>query len=251
MFEVQADAYDRYMGVYSAQLAAPLADLAGVRPGQKVLDVGCGTGVLTAELVARLGADAVAAVDPSESFVEATRKRHPGVDVQRSAAEELPFPDASFDAALAQLVVHFMADPVAGLREMGRVTQRSGLVATCVWDVAGGRSPMSTFWQAAHELHGHFQEESELAGTRAGHLAELLRAAGLHDVAESELAASVAFASFEEWWEPFTYGVGPAGAYAQTLDEEQRGKLRDRCRGLLPEPPFTVTAFAWAARGTV
>ena len=113
-FEVAAAAYDRFMGGYSVQLGPGLAELAGVRPGQRALDVGCGPGALTGELVARLGADAVAAVDPSEPFVAAARGRHPGVDVRQASAESLPFADDSFDTALAQLVVHFMRDPIAG-----------------------------------------------------------------------------------------------------------------------------------------
>jgi len=249
MFDVPAEAYDRFMGVYSAQLASQLADLAGVHTGQRALDVGCGTGTLTEELVARLGPDAVAAVDPSESFVAAIRERQPGVDVRQSAAEALPFQDASFDAALAQLVVHFMADPVAGLREMARVTRRNGVVAACVWDHAGGRTPLSLFWQAARELDKRAKDESELAGARAGHLAELSGAASLHDVEESELVASVTYARFEEWWEPYTAGIGPAGAYVRALDEERREKLRERCRRLLPHPPFTIDSIAWATRG--
>src|SRR5438874_1808707 len=114
------------MGRYSTQLAAQMADLAGIEAGQRVLDVGCGPGALTTELVARVGAESVAAVDPSEQFVAAARERHRGVDVRQSAAEELPFPDATFDAALAQLVVHFMADPVCGLGEMARGTRVGG-----------------------------------------------------------------------------------------------------------------------------
>jgi SAM-dependent methyltransferase len=249
MFDVPAEAYDRFMGVYSATLASQLADLAGVHPGQRALDVGCGTGTLTAELVARLGSDAVAAVDPSESFVAATRERHPGVDVRQSAAEALPFQDASFDAALAQLVVHFMADPVAGLREMARVTRRDGVVAACVWDHAGGRTPLSVFWQAARKLDENAEGESELAGARAGHLAELSGEAGLHDVEESELVASVTYARFEEWWEPYTAGIGRAGAYVRALDDERRDELREKCRRLLPDPPFTIEAVAWATKG--
>ena len=122
-FNVSADAYLRFMGRYSEPLSAQFADLAGVRGGQRVLDVGCGPGALTAELVSRADAGAVSAVEPSASFAAAARDRLPGVDIRQSSAEQLPFPDAGFDAALAQLVVHFMADPVTGLREMGRVTR--------------------------------------------------------------------------------------------------------------------------------
>ena len=122
-FDVSADAYLRFMGRYSEPLAARFADLAGIRPGQRVLDVGCGPGALAAELVSRVGAGAVSAVEPSASFVAAARDRLPGVDIRRSPAEQLPFGDGVFDAAMAQLVVHFMTDPVAGLREMGRVTR--------------------------------------------------------------------------------------------------------------------------------
>ena len=248
-FTVPADAYDRYMGRYSVLLSPQLADLAGVCAGQHVLDVGCGPGALTAELVRRLGARSVAAVDPSESFVAAARSRHPGVDVQRAAAESLPYDDGVFDAALAQLVVHFMADPVAGLNELARVTRPDGVVAACVWDHAGDRAPMSAFWQAARELDPDVQDESGLAGAREGHLAELLEAAGLRRVEETALPAAVEYASFDEWWEPFTLGVGPAGAYAQTLDEPSRDRLRARCTQLFPTPPFTLNTSAWAARG--
>lgn len=248
-FEVAAEAYDRFMGRYSIQLAPALADLAAVEAGQRVLDVGCGPGALTTELVLRLGTDAVSAVDPSESFAAAARERHPGVDVRLSAAEELPFADDTFDAALAQLVVHFMADPVAGLREMVRVTRAGGVVAACVWDHAGERAPISTFWEAARELGGDVTDESLLAGGRAGHLTELFEAAGLGQVEESDLAATVDYANFDDWWEPFTLGVGPAGAHATSLGEAELAALRDRCRQLLPEAPFTLSTFAWAARG--
>jgi SAM-dependent methyltransferase len=248
-FNVAADAYDRFMGRYSLQLSPQLADLADVRHGQVVLDVGCGPGALTGELVRRLGPEAVAAVDPSEPFVEAARTRHPGVDVAQASAEQLPFPNDAFDAALAQLVVHFMSDPVAGLAEMARVTRRDGVVAACVWDHAGGQGPLSLFWQAARQLDPGVEDESRLAGAREGHLSDLFRSAALRDVEESVLAASLQHATFEEWWEPFTGGVGPAGAHVARLDAERRVELRERCRALLPAAPFVLTARAWAARG--
>ena len=178
-FDVSADAYLRFMGRYSEPLAVQFADLAGVQPGQRVLDVGCGPGALTAELVRRTGAEAVSAVEPSASFAAAVRERLPGVDVRRSAAEQLPFPDDTFDAALAQLVVHFMTDPVQGLREMSRVTRPGGMVAACVWDHAGGRGPLTAFWSAVRELDPAADDESGLAGVREGHLARLFAQAGL------------------------------------------------------------------------
>ena len=248
-FAVGADAYDRFMGRYSVPLAPQLADLASVAAGQRAIDVGCGPGALTAELVARLGAGSVAAVDPSEPFVAAARERHPGVDVRRAAAEELPFEGGAFDAALAQLVVHFMADPVAGLREMARVTREEGIVAACVWDHAGGRGPLSLFWAAAHDLDADVEDESKLAGASEGHLAQLFEDAGLRDVEQRALEVSVEHPSFEDWWEPYTLGVGPAGAYATGLDEAGQAELRERCRKLLPSAPFVLTSWAWAARG--
>jgi SAM-dependent methyltransferase len=250
-FAVPAEAYDRFMGIHSRRLAPQLVDLARVKPGDRALDVGCGPGALTTELVKRLGAASVAAVDPSESFVAAARDRHPGVDVRRAAAEALPYTDAVFDAALAQLVVHFMVDPVAGLRELARVTRRDGVVAACVWDHTGGRSPVSTFWQAARDLGLGTQDESGLAGSREGHLVELFERSGLRDVEGAVLAARVEYASFDDWWEPFEFGIGPAGAQFVALSPDQRARVRERCQALLPPAPFEMVSAAWAARGTV
>ena len=248
-FAVPADAYDRYMGRYSAQLSPQLANLAGVDRGQRVLDVGCGPGALTAELVARVGPAAVSAVDPSASFVAAARERHPAVSVQQASAEQLPFPDQAFDVVLAQLVVHFMSDPAAGVTEMLRVTRQDGVVAACVWDHAGGQGPFSALWEAARELDPEVDDESRLMGTREGDLARLFESAGLHEVEETALSVSVEHPSFEEWWERFTLGVGPPGAYVTGLETERRAQLREHCRELLPDAPFLVTARAWAARG--
>ncbi len=244
-FEVAADAYGRFMGRYSEPLAVQLADLLDPRPGQRALDVGCGPGALTTVLVDRLGAAAVAAVDPSASFVSAVRGRLPGVDVRSAAAERLPFADDGFDLCVAQLVVHFMVDPVAGLAEMGRVTRPGGVVAACVWDHAGAGGPLSAFWQAVHELDPGAHDEADLAGAREGHLAELCTAAGLHDVEPGVLNVRVRFATYDDWWEPFTLGVGPAGAYVDGLDDAHRAALRARCQQRLPAPPFHVSASAW------
>jgi len=250
-FAVSADAYDRFMGKFSVQLGPQLADYAGVRSGQRVIDVGCGPGALTGELVGRLGAANVAAVDPSESFVAAAHERFPEVDVHLAAAEKIPFPDKTFDAALAQLVVHFMSDPVAGLREMARVLRKDGVVAACVWDHGSGRGPLSIFWKAARELDPDVADESRGTGAREGDLTELFKKAGLREVEETAISATVNHATFEDWWGPFTLGVGPAGAYAKKLDPDRRAQLREVCRRLLPPPPFEVAAWAWTARGHV
>jgi SAM-dependent methyltransferase len=250
-FAVPAEAYDRFMGVHSRQLAPQLVDLARLASDDRVLDVGCGPGALTAELVARLGARSVAAIDPSESFVAATRKRYPDVDVRVATAEALPYADRAFEAALAQLVVHFMSDPVAGLREMARVTRSEGVIAACVWDHAGERTPVSVFWRAARDLGLGAQDESALAGAREGHLVELFKTSGLRHVEEAVLVARVEYSSFDDWWKPFSYGVGPAGAVYLGLSAEERGRLRQGCEALLPRGPFELASVAWAARGIV
>jgi SAM-dependent methyltransferase len=248
-FDVAADAYDRFMGRYSTPLAPVFADFAGIARGQRVLDVGCGPGALTGELVRRLEAASVSAVDPSESFVDAIRQRQPAVDARRAPAEDLPFEDAAFDAALAQLVVHFMTDPVAGLREMARVTRPGGVVAACVWDHAGGAGPLSTFWEAVHELDATATDESARAGAREGHLMELFGEAELREIEDDSLEIHVEHPSFDAWWEPYTMGVGPAGAYVAGLDDDTREQLRERCLAALPPAPFVQTARAFAARG--
>ena len=246
-FDVSATAYDRFMGRYSALLAPGFADLAGVHPGTRVLDVGAGSGALTAELVAR-GVEVVA-IDPSSQFVEAIRERLPDVAVVAASAEDLPFGDHEFAAALAQLVVHFMADPPAGIAEMRRVTQPDGVVAACVWDHGTGRGPLSPFWAAARALEPSLTGEARMTGASPGQLRELFVEAGLRNVEETALEVSVVHPTFEEWWEPFELGVGPAGAYVSRLTSEQRVELREQCRSSLPPAPFSLAVRAWSARG--
>jgi SAM-dependent methyltransferase len=250
-FDVSADAYDRFMGRYSTLLAPVFCDFAGVARGMRVLDVGAGSGALTVELAARVGVDAVVALEPSAQFVESLPERLPGVSVVHAAAEEIPLAGGELDAALAQLVVHFMSDPPAGIAEMARVTRPGGIVAACVWDHGTGRGPLSPFWAAARTLDLATGGESKMVGASPGQLADLLNGAGLRDVEETAIAVSVEHPSFEEWWEPFELGVGPAGVYVSKLEPDRRAALRERCRELLPPAPFTVDAHAWTARGTV
>lgn len=248
-FNVAAEAYDAFMGRWSRLLSSKLADFADVHAGQRVLDVGCGTGALTSELVERLGPENVSAVDPSEPFVTAMRARFPSMDVRQAPAEELPYPDGAFDAALSQLAVHFMNDPVAGLREMARVTRPGGVVAASVWDHAGQRGPLRDFWAAARTIDPDVDDESERAGTREGHLAELFGQAGLSEIESTALTVELSHPTFEDWWEPFERGAGPAWAFVAGLDPERRAALREECRRRLSEGPVVISAVAWAAQG--
>lgn len=250
-FDVAADAYGRFMGRFSSPLAVELLDVLRPRRGDRALDVGCGPGALTTVLVDRLGPSDVVALDPSEPFVSALRERMPSVDVRLGSAEDVPFDDDSFDLALAQLVVNFMRDPAAGLREMARVTRPGGLLAASVWDHAGGRGPLTPFWSGVADVHPGAPDESGLVGAREGDLVELFEAAGLGDVEPFTLTVRVAFASFEDWWEPFTFGVGPAGAYVASLDAVRRAEVRDACARRLPSGPFTLDGSAWCARGII
>ncbi len=246
-FVVSPEAYARFMGRYAEPLAEVFVAFAKVDTDDRVLDVGCGPGALTARLLS-VGAE-VAAIDPSPPFVAAIRARFPGIDVRLGTAEEMPYATADFDAALAQLVVHFMTDPVLAIRQMARVTRRGGVVAACVWD--GPTGALAPFWDAVHVIDPEAEDEALLSGAQVGHLTELFEAAGLHDVEEISIAAEVVHPTFEEWWEPYTYGVGPAGDYVQWLDDDRRAGLEAVARERLGSGPFTIAANAWAARGTV
>lgn len=248
-FLVAGDAYDRFMGRYSRPLAARLTDWLEVSAGQRALDVGCGPGAWTEQLVARLGADQVSAIDPSAPFVDVCRERFPSVDVQQGAAESLPYGDGSFDLAGACLVVHFMRDPVAGITEMKRVTREGGWVAATVWDLAGRREPMAPVWSGLDAVDPGHPGEGTLPGGARGQLVEFMEAAGLTDVEGTELAVTVTHPSFEEWWEPYLHAVGPVGEVIAALDPARREQLRATCRERLGAGPFEITAVAFAARG--
>ncbi len=255
-FAVAAEAYDRFVGRYSYGLADALA-------GRRRRARGAGSWTSApAPASERAGSSRwseparVAAVDPSEPFVEALRDRFPGG--RRPAgrsAESLPFEDDTFDAALAQLVVNFMADPEAGVAEMRRVTRPGGTVAACVWDYGGEMQLLGRFWDAVEELDpkgsGDADERSRMPYRREGELAGLLRDAGLEDVEDGAIVVSAEYESFEDLWEPFTAGVGPAGAYAVSLPPDRQEALKALYRERLeaPEGPFSLTARAWYATG--
>jgi SAM-dependent methyltransferase len=251
-FFTSADAYERFMGRYSRALAPEFARAAGVASGERVLDVGCGTGALTVVLADLVGVDHLAAVDPSEPFVEQCRANVPGADVRLGPAEALPFEDGTFDRALAQLVFHFVSDPAAAAAEMKRVTLPGGKVAACVWDMTGGMMMIRAYWDAAREADPDAPDEIERFGGRRGQLVDLWRAAGLRDVTDSLLEVSSHYKDFDELWQSFRGGEGPVGVHAASLE----GAKHDAVRGALhrrvgsPEGPFELTARAWYAVGT-
>lgn len=250
-FTAAAEKYDRFMGRYTRTLAPALMEAADVRDGMAVLDVGCGPGGLTDTLAAAVGEEHVAAIDPAPQFVAACRSRHPAADVREGVAEELPWADGSFDAALSCLVIGFMKDADQGVREMARVTRPGGTIAACMWDVPGGGMTMlSTFWKAARDIDPAVTGERGRAGVTRGDIADRFRRAGLRDVEDGELEASADYAGFEDFWEPFTFAVGPAGEYLASLPAERQERLRQACRAALPEGSFSLTARAWYARGT-
>lgn len=255
-FAVPAEAYDRLVGRYSYALCDALAEAVGITAASSVLDVGAGSGAGTRRLVELVGSGRVAAVDPSPPFVEALKARLPGADVRLASAEALPFENGVFDTALAQLVVNFMSDPDAGVAEMRRVARPGGAVAACVWDYEGEMTLLRTFWDAAAAVDPDgirsVDERTRMRFGRPGELAELWRRAGLDGVEDGALVVSADYGSFDDLWEPFTQGVGPAGGYASSLDPGRREALRvEHSRRLsLPDGPFRLSARAWYAVGT-
>jgi ubiquinone/menaquinone biosynthesis C-methylase UbiE len=245
-FAAPAEAYDRFMGRWSRGLAPLLADFAGVERGMRVLDVGCGPGSLTEHLAVRVGSGQVHAVDPSEQFATACAARVPGAEVGVAGAERLPWADGVFDVVLSQLVVNFLEDPVGGVREMARVARSE--VAACVWDYEE-MGMLRPFWDAALELNP--AAPAEHLAMRFGkpeELRELWLEAGLAEVETDVFEVEQAYGGFDEYWEPFTAGVGPAGRYCAELTPEARAALREECRARLGSG-FRLSARAAAVRG--
>jgi SAM-dependent methyltransferase len=242
-FQVAAEAYDRHAGRYGPELAPALIAAAGVTPGMRALDVGCGPGALTRELVALLGASSVVAIDPSAPFVEAIRTRLPGVDVSLGRGEALPYEDATFDAALAQLALNFMSDPPAGVREMRRVVRAGGVVAVAVWDYVGEMTLLRAFWDTvtATDPAGSAQDEgASMPYCTPETLGELFA-----DV--RPVVVSAGYDGFEDLWAPLAAGVGPAGAYVVALAADRRASFKEAFRDRLgvTDQPFRLTARAW------
>jgi SAM-dependent methyltransferase len=253
-FGVAGTAYDLFMGRYSVPLAEQFADAVGVAAGDTAVDVGCGPGALTGVLVARLGAGAVFACDPSPPFCDECALRHPGVVVKPGRAEAIPFETDTADHAMAQLVLHFVSNPEAAAREMARVVRPGGTVAACVWDFDGGMEMLRAFWDAALSIDPTAPDEARvLRFGRPGEIAELFASAQLEHIEESTLSVASTYSSFEELWNGFLAGVGPAGSYSVSLPDPERERLRRALFTRLGSPTgsFTLGAVARCAVGRV
>jgi SAM-dependent methyltransferase len=254
-FAVAAEMYDRFVGRYSDELGRALAEKARVGSGMQALDVGAGTGKLVGVLAEVLGEENIAAVDPSEPFVAALAERFPAVDVRHGTAEQLPFENASFDAVFAQLVVNFLTDPERGAAEMARVARGGGTVAAAVWDYRGEMTMLTTFWEAAAAIDERGaaarDERTRMRFGELNELVELWDGAGLRDVEGGEIVVSAAYQNFDDLWEPFLAGVGPAGDFAVSLEPDTQAAMREEYRRRLgsPEGPFELQARAWYAVG--
>ena len=246
-FTTAAGNYDRHIGRYGPRLAPELIAAARIEPGDHVLDVGCGPGALTAALLAH-GAR-VTAIDPSDPFATACAERNPDADVHVATAEALPFADASFDAALAQLVMNFMSDAEAGVREMARVTKPGGTVAAAVWDYADGMTILRRFWDAAKTIDPDAGDESQMRHCTPDSLGALW--SDLSDVRVGETIVRASYDGFEDLWAPLESGVAPSGAFTVGLDPEPRAELKRELRARLDvgDEPFELTARAWLVTG--
>ncbi|MDA0183914.1 class I SAM-dependent methyltransferase [Solirubrobacter phytolaccae] len=246
-FTTAAGNYDRHIGRYGPALAPELIAAAAIRPGDHVLDVGCGPGALTAALL-RHGAR-VSAIDPSEPFATACAERNPDADVQVGAAEALPFAAATFDAALAQLVLNFMADAEAGVRELARVTKPGGTVAAAVWDYGDGMTILRTFWDAAKTIDPEAGDESQMRYCTPDTLGALWSA--FDDARVTEAVVRASYDGFEDLWAPLESGVAPSGAFTVSVSPERRAQLKREFRSRLgvTDDPFELTARAWVVSG--
>ena len=258
MFAASAG-YERFMGRWSRLLAPRYMAFAGVKNGDRVLDVGTGTGALAAAVEANMPASQIVGVDPSKGFISYAQKNAKSTRVQFDVgdAHALKYKDASFDSTLALLVMNFVPDHHKAITEMRRVTRPQGIISACVWDYDQGMQMLRFFWDEAIALDPAIEpkDERHMKLSHQGQLGDLWKKAGLINVKEESLVIDQAYSSFNDYWEPFTKGAGPGGAYVVSLPEDRRRQLEARIRTRLlgdrADGPFTLKAKTWCVRGEV
>ena len=253
----EGEAYERFMGRWSRRLAPLLVRFAGVRDGDTALDVGSGTGALTAALRAAAPSSRITAVDAAAPYVTFAERRHSGdrVRFEVGDAQQLRYPDATFDRTLSLLILNFIPDPGRAVDEMIRVTRPGGIIAAAVWDYGEGMEMLRRFWDEAVALNPGWdaRDERHMPLCRKGELEALWREHRLRDVSDDTLTVETRFSSFDDYWAPFLEKQGPAGAYVAALSPPEREQLRLRLRARFlqdgADGPIALRARAWAVRG--
>ena len=258
MFSASAD-YERFMGRWSRQLAREYIAFAGVKNGDRVLDVGTGTGSLASVLEATMTSSNIVGVDPSEGLISYAKKNAKSgrTHFETGDAQALRFQDSSFDQTMALLVMNFIPDHNKAIGEMRRVTRPQGVVSACVWDYDAGMQMLRFFWDEAVAVDPAIEpkDERHMKLSREGQLGELWNRAGLVNVQQKPVSIDQAYESFDDYWGPFLKGAGPGGAYVVSLSDERRRELETRIRkrllGNRENGPFVLKARAWCVRGEV
>jgi SAM-dependent methyltransferase len=256
-----AHAYEHLMGRWSTRLAKELIAFGGLETGDRVLDVGCGTGSMALALAARPEPMQIVGIDIAEPYIAfaATRSTDPRLSFLTGDAVALDLPVGSFDRCFSVLALNFMSDPARALARMRRVARSSGVVAAAVWDFAGALVYQRIFWDTAAAL----DPDAELARgrhfssplTREGKLAAAFEVAGLHDVEPASLTIRMEYSDFSDYWEPIANAQGPVGDYVKRLPPDRLETLAAAVRRAYlagrPMGPRSMAASAWAARGVV
>lgn len=254
------DLYEAYMGRWSRRVAPRFLDGLGARSGLDWLEVGCGTGALSAAILAQCNPASLIAIDPSEGFIATARTtvRDPRTEFRVGDAQALPLDDASHDIVASALMLNFVPDKTKALAEMKRVVRTGGTVGFYVWDYAGGGMEfLRAFWNAATSLDPAAQELTEgrrFAFCTPDGLIGMTRNAGLKRVACAAIEVPTVFRDFDDYWRPFTLGAGPAPGYCASLDAEARQRLKDKLHDSLPrgaDGSIALQARAWAVKAIV
>lgn len=254
----RGDPYEQYVGRWSRRVAPRLLAWLDAPRERRWLDLGCGTGALSAAILDHCAPSSLVEVDPSEGFVRRADEQLGGrMRLLQGSATRIPLEDSAVDVVVSGLVLNFVEDGRAALAEMARVTVAAGTIAAYVWDYSGKMELMRHFWDAAVELDpdaAKLDEGVRFPLCRPEALTDLFSSAGMEAVATTAIDIETPFADFADYWQPFLGGQGPAPSYAMALDETARGRLRDRIRARVPsqaDGSIRLTARAWAVRGTV